>query len=426
MSLRDKCWIQNLWSSAVTPKGAFFCEVAGALDALFDGPGGWDVDSEWWKKTPDQFGDQLKWCELCGAALQVPRRQANEEIDDVSPELYEKLAALKSPKLRKKQVDVLNLEDYSPENYRVDPSMQWYLPKGDNRQRISGTNRSLYPQQIIACVFCDDPEQGDLEPFEQHVDRVVFVSRDKPWVDLDGFGVNDWVLCIDQSARLRDDFGSMVRSVILNPGCFYYQQRMESSSLAYEKSQVLNDFGFGENLLFVLFNTRSRAWRSRSDGSSLMSLWERHKLINFGAWEKRRAEPDAYEIEGDLFAQHMASVWAAITAVNREVFLYGAGQHTAWLIQLFRQFELPDPAGILDDAGSGMVLDGIAVQRPEQINRPSAVMLSVNHRSLTPVLERRCKELWGDDVSVIDPYCCLPDKNYRKSIPENCPCAEEI
>ena len=41
--LRDNCWIQNTWSATITPKGAFFCEVAGALDMLFEGPGGWEI-----------------------------------------------------------------------------------------------------------------------------------------------------------------------------------------------------------------------------------------------------------------------------------------------------------------------------------------------------------------------------------------------
>jgi hypothetical protein len=45
--LRDQCWVQNLWSAAVNPKGAFFCEVAAALDMLFDGPGGWPVEPGW-------------------------------------------------------------------------------------------------------------------------------------------------------------------------------------------------------------------------------------------------------------------------------------------------------------------------------------------------------------------------------------------
>ena len=43
VKLRDNCWVQNLWSASITPKGAFFCEVAGALDMLFNGPGGWPI-----------------------------------------------------------------------------------------------------------------------------------------------------------------------------------------------------------------------------------------------------------------------------------------------------------------------------------------------------------------------------------------------
>ena len=34
--LRGRCWVQNSWSATITPKGAFFCEVAGALDMLLD------------------------------------------------------------------------------------------------------------------------------------------------------------------------------------------------------------------------------------------------------------------------------------------------------------------------------------------------------------------------------------------------------
>lgn len=97
---RDKCWIQNSWSATITPKGAFFCEVAGALDMLFDGPGGWDVrDRNWWKITPDKFGNQLDWCEICGAAIDTPARISSDGRDDVSPTLYSLLKKSESPKL---------------------------------------------------------------------------------------------------------------------------------------------------------------------------------------------------------------------------------------------------------------------------------------------------------------------------------------
>ncbi len=111
ISLRDNCWIQNEWSAAITPKGAFFCEVAGALDMLFDGPGGWPIEPGWWKRRPEEFGEQLHWCELCGLACQTFMRNANEEVDDVSPVLYQKLAEQGSPRLKAGHVNLLQIEN---------------------------------------------------------------------------------------------------------------------------------------------------------------------------------------------------------------------------------------------------------------------------------------------------------------------------
>lgn len=113
LNLRDKCWIQNTWSASITPKGAFFCEIAGALDMLFDGPGGWKIEKDWWKRKPEDFADQLHWCEICGFALEGKTftRDSQEEIDDVSPKVYEMLEKIGSPKLKSghiNQVKILN------------------------------------------------------------------------------------------------------------------------------------------------------------------------------------------------------------------------------------------------------------------------------------------------------------------------------
>ena len=109
--LRDKCWVQNEWSASITPKGAFFCEIAAALDMLFDGPGGWKIEPGWWKRTPEEFGDQLHWCEMCGFALDTFMRDATEEQDDVSPTLYEKLKAIDSPRLRAGKTNLVKIEN---------------------------------------------------------------------------------------------------------------------------------------------------------------------------------------------------------------------------------------------------------------------------------------------------------------------------
>lgn len=110
-NIRNNCWVQNFWSATITPKGAFFCEVAGALDMLFNGPGGWEIEPGWWKRTPEDFKEQLHWCEYCSLALEIFARDARDEIDDVSPVMADKLSAIESPKLKQNKVNILQIED---------------------------------------------------------------------------------------------------------------------------------------------------------------------------------------------------------------------------------------------------------------------------------------------------------------------------
>lgn len=99
----EHCWVQESWSSAINPKGAFFCEVAAALSDLFDGPRGWPVEPGWWKRTPSEFQAQREWaCTKCGAALPLERlRNSQDNRDDVSTSNLERLKAIKSRKIAK-------------------------------------------------------------------------------------------------------------------------------------------------------------------------------------------------------------------------------------------------------------------------------------------------------------------------------------
>lgn len=47
--LIDACWVPRAWCATVNHKGAFFCELAAAMDVLLDGPGGWPVEPGWWE-----------------------------------------------------------------------------------------------------------------------------------------------------------------------------------------------------------------------------------------------------------------------------------------------------------------------------------------------------------------------------------------
>lgn len=122
--LIDDCWIQTYWSASITPKGAFFCEVAASFDMLFDGPGGWPIEPGWWMRVPGDFTEQKeRACPRCGCAIPLRRRPSIEEIDDVSPGNLEALLAIGSPKARSGQVALYGgglAKDWNP-------GPNWYM-----------------------------------------------------------------------------------------------------------------------------------------------------------------------------------------------------------------------------------------------------------------------------------------------------------
>jgi hypothetical protein len=114
----EHCWIQESWSASINPKGAWFCEVAGALSDLFDGPEGWKVEEGWWKRVPKDFREQMEWaCKKCGAALPIERnRSSQDNTDDISPGNLERLKAIKSKKIAKGEYEVHS-------EFKFDPSL---------------------------------------------------------------------------------------------------------------------------------------------------------------------------------------------------------------------------------------------------------------------------------------------------------------
>jgi hypothetical protein len=245
--LRDNCWIQNIWSATITPKGAFFCEIAASLDMLFDGPGGWPIEPGWWKRTPAEFGEQLNWCESCSVALKVPTMNANEDTDIVSPVMLERLKKVNGPKVRKNQLVVLDTTTYDRnkvEGHEADPI--WYLPKdkGDEA-RVSPTNSTLLPKRVDLALLSGASDKATL-------------SR----AQVEGLEFTDWVAIFRDPAAINPQLLASASRCILNPGCLY----------SY-KDEV------------VLLNRRARALRTAQrlelDGN-FSQLWEAKKRVELG------------------------------------------------------------------------------------------------------------------------------------------------
>jgi hypothetical protein len=113
--LISKCWAQESWSASINPKGAWFCEIAASLAVLLDVHNlGWDVEQGWWGRSPQHFVQQMAMCHFCGLAMPLKRRCSTDEIDDISPKMYEILKDI-SPKLIKGKYKIHDLKPFEGE-----------------------------------------------------------------------------------------------------------------------------------------------------------------------------------------------------------------------------------------------------------------------------------------------------------------------
>lgn len=164
IKIRDHCWAQDVWSATITPKGAFFCEIAGALDMLFDGPGGWPIEEGWWKRRPEEFGGQLRWCEYCGIAVETFTRDANDWIDDISESMYAKLQEISSPKLKTpERINLVRIENgvIAEESKAGAKEIRKELFYDSFSSRFDGQNSVLYPESFDAIVDLNDKDGLD-------------------------------------------------------------------------------------------------------------------------------------------------------------------------------------------------------------------------------------------------------------------------
>ena len=192
VKMEDDCWVQNYCFAEITPKGGFFCEMAGMLDMLYDGDGGFKIEKDWWKKYKKDFGDQLDWCKKCGARLGLPMIQDSEEKDYVTETCVNELNG-KSKRISKGDYRIIKKEDYlkNKDVWRSDKIKKLGIV---DEICVSNNNRFLKPQNV---TFVDD------------------VNEIK--------SCYDWVV-VNAKKEQRDFIEKYVYEHTFNPGCFYYKE----------------------------------------------------------------------------------------------------------------------------------------------------------------------------------------------------------
>lgn len=270
IKLRDNCWLQNEWSAGITPKGAFFCEVAGVLDMLLDGPGGWKIEPGWWKRTPEEFGDQLHWCELCGFALQTFTRDSAEEVDDVSPEWYERLKGLQSPKLRSGRVNVVKIEDgtIAEESKKENKFFSAAMPYIEHYEdRFNALNSVLFTHEFERAVIPSG------KGFGVELNRKIKAAK-------------DWIVLSSENVMLSDDFSERVGKYVLNPGTMHYLDLEKSDDTAFIKNADTEKHGYA-----AMFSKNALSLREFGfDGvahaecfEDILAIWQPEKIVELSS-----------------------------------------------------------------------------------------------------------------------------------------------
>lgn len=254
LQYRNACWLQHQWSATVTPRGAYFCEVAAALARLFGGPDGWPIEPDWWQRTADQFGAQLELCEYCSACLPVPSAVDADGRDQVTPAMAERLRARG---FRKPLEIVTATWSALKTQYQPAAGPEPYAETGD-RQRVHAPTglevgsmtcvtvcrdyddylaltlprlRAEFAQVIVVTATTDLATQ---RLAERHGATVFATPTLNPPDFRKGAAIAEclatlapdaWVALIDADILLPLGWSAAIGALILNPGALYYVER---------------------------------------------------------------------------------------------------------------------------------------------------------------------------------------------------------
>lgn len=383
IELRDNCWVQNLWSATITPKGAFFCEVAGALDMLFDGPGGWPIESGWWKKSPEEFGDQLKWCELCGLACQTFMRDANEEVYDVSEDIYEKLKQAGSRLVGTDHINILKIdngviseESKAKISKRFDASMPY---TESYSARFNEEKSNLLFKEIVGLFILDENsfEEGKLESFDEFDSVYVYAEASvleqikeqytgKTKVHLNNKNekelgqviyqiiyekdYNKYVLSIKGQIEIKNVI-ERLHKLVLNPGTLLYSKFEEHTENDYFVGEAGAEVSLFNGIAHSIRNTGLDRILKITEIEQIKDIWQRNKVFAFIPETERKAP--SVEIES-----------------GKRVVIYGAGRNLIHAINAVKT-NGSQIVAVIDGAKDkiGTELCGYEIKAPEYLKQ---------------------------------------------------------
>ena len=279
---------------------------------LFDGPGGWKVEPGWWKRTPAEFEDQLHWCEMCSGCLDVPQRIANDERDDITPQMYERLKSIGSPKIAKSMYVVHDPKTFDKTAYHTFTGGSDYINAAGGL-RTTNKNRDYYPRNFL------------------YIDSLNFL----PFI-IESKKADDWIILSENGddSELAYKYFS---NVVINPGCIYltdtnvavFNVRAKSLRWLFDKSRTVENFSLGDLLNCypmdkIVKVKLSDAFyeKNRADCLADIKLGQKIALVGSDFWSKKlflRMMDDSIYIICGWFGFEVEKIFYPIMPIDYEV-----------------------------------------------------------------------------------------------------------
>lgn len=289
---RDDCWVQKLWSASINDKGAYFCEVAAAIDRLyFGGKHAWPVEQGWWQRTPADFGAQIDLCNYCALAQPGPSQLDVLERDIISVEHREMLKKIGSPAVKKQRFELYDAEVHKQK--REVTARDNYV--GDSSRRVGIGNYSIRPKRL-SCVlvsvgygavlaetlprnialFDELVVVSSSEDVETHAvakaHGATLVISDRCFDDDHAFNkgkmINDglaalkepdWIVLTDADVIMQPQMRELFFGHAWNPGALYFTMRNDHAPVEGQNNRVNTQ----PNGYFQLFHPKAKVIRDR-------------------------------------------------------------------------------------------------------------------------------------------------------------------
>jgi hypothetical protein len=280
-------------------------------------------------------------------------------------------------------------------------------------------------------------EVPDIEPYYQKAAVIINASlygTGLPIKTSEALAFGKCLVCNESGARGFDrsvfpgricDYETMPKHIIPLLEDLSERRKMESTTAEYANRYMTPEVIF-KDLITILDQVRTTSPLSpaqiprhniitRLRNYPLRKLYYHYAAVLFThLFEFHRAAGPG---DGRLLEMYLRLRWRNLHQEHgiKRVAIYGAGKHTRWMEWALRTEALPKVVAVLDDQPTVQCsLFGLSPSSSRDFDPRSVDSIILSSDCIQDKLAKRCRELYGQQVQLIDLYEGLPPGPYKK------------